>query len=188
MPGKQQGGAKKGAKKAAPKVGDTRTLANGVRGEYRLNDNGKLVFRIVKADPKHPRKQATYMKDGKKVTGDAAALAARKARAAKPRKADRKLSQADAQKAFDKWYGSMTVTRGANKGKARFSSEKSRDRKKAYDLKYTDEKMVIDDVRYAHNPHRFEYRGVDTGPATRKQRGGARRQQGGKRQQGGYWW
>ncbi len=128
------------------KVGERRDLSNGAAGEYRLNANGKLVFRIVQG----------ANKAGIKKMQEA-------------RKHPRKISKAEAQAAYDKYYTGRrpNIRRGPRKGTPRFSSPRGMRAAGTYDLNHTNQR-VITDARYLRNPHRYDFEGVDTGSRVRK--------------------
>lgn len=160
---------------ASAKVpGSDRVLANGATG---------ATYRITKKDGTPGRVFRIYKSTPDAVRG---ALAARKN--------PRVISQRQAQQAFDKFYSrTRAIKRGPRKGSPRFKSPRGRKAAKAYDKHHTSGK-VINDARYLHNPHAYDFRGVDTGSKARKPLSAKQRQNlaDGRakraRQVGGYWW
>jgi hypothetical protein len=171
--------------------GSDRLLGNGATGAFfntvRLDGTPTRVFRIYKST------RAAAME----------AVAARKS--------PRQITQTQAQQAFDKFYKrTRTIKRGPRKGQPRFASPRGRKAARTYDLTHRSNNpdKLISDARYLHNPHAYEFQGVDTGNKVRKpmspaQRAALKRGQdaikakniakaAAKRaalgQAGGYWW
>lgn len=154
-----------------------KTLPNGAKGAYYniLTKDGKpaRVFRIFESSPAAVQR----------------ALAARKN--------PRKITQAQAQQAFDKFYArTRTIKRGPRKGQPRFASPAGRRRARTYDVNHRGKK-VVDDARFLHNPHAYDFQGVDTGAKARKPLSAAQQAalargraalQAKRGQAGGYWW
>jgi hypothetical protein len=125
-----------------------RVLKNGALGAWfnTVTKDGKhaQVFRIYKSSP-----------EAMQVAINA-------------RKHPRPITQAQAQKAFDSFYArTRTIKRGPRKGQPMFKSPAGRKRARTYDLTHTSKK-VISDARYLHNPHAYDFQGVDTGSKPRK--------------------
>ena len=129
----------------------------------------------------------------------------------------RPITQAEAQKAFDKYYSRIgTVRRGPRKGTPRFASTRGLKSARTYDLRHEKPAAkIIKDSRYLSpsGPYQFDYPGVDAQlmetrvrkPLSQRQRdnlarGRAQRSVRNKgwsqgadnfpplQQQGGYWW
>ncbi len=139
-----------GAKYSASQLTGVRTLTNGARGGF---------LAITKKDGTPGKRFVIF--DAKNVNM-AALQAARR----------RPITQAQAQTAFDKYYKNMRTAkyrRGPQKGKPRFHSPRGIKAARTYDLGHTMKgSRVISDARYLHNPHRYDYTGVDTGAKVRK--------------------
>lgn len=166
--------------------GTDRVLANGAKGAFfnTVNKEGKpaRVFRIYEAAGPKGSPEAKQQ--------TAAARAAR----ANPRV----ITQKQAQQAFDKFYArTRTIKRGPRAGQPRFKSPAGRKRAMTYDLNHRGKK-VVNDARYLHNPHAYDFQGVDTGvkpvkKASPKQlaalaKGRAALAARRRGQTGGYWW
>jgi hypothetical protein len=90
------------------------------------------------------------------------------ARAAR-RDSSAKITQKEAQSAFDKFYSGrgLRVKRGPNKGKPRFASVRSAQGARKYDREHRGS-PVVDDARYLTAPNRYDFRGVDVGPKRKR--------------------
>lgn len=169
MPYKQKGGRKLSRADLIP--GTQRTLKNGAIAGY-VNQGGSRVFRIVESNR--------------------AAVAAAQAARSNPRQ----ITKSQAQQAFDKFYNrTRTIKRGPRKGSPRFASPRGRKAAKTYDKGHRGAK-VVNDARYLHNPHAYDFQGVDTGTKARKalspkQRAAlaaGRAKSQATLQRGGFWW
>lgn len=175
--------------------GTDRVLNNGATGAY---------FTKVKADGTPAQVFRIYKAAGPKGS-DAAIAQTAAARAA--RSNPRQITQAQAQQAFDKFYNrTRTIKRGPRKGQPRFASPRGRAAARTYDLTHTSNnpKKRVTDARYLHNPHAYEFQGVDTGNKVRKPMSAAQRaalqrgqdaikaknaaKRAARGQAGGYWW
>lgn len=161
--------------------GTERTLPNGAVGAtYRMrtkDGRDATVFRILRSTA-------------------AAAQAARDVRSN-----PRQITQAQARDAFKRYYArTRTIKRGPRKGTPRFASPRGRKAAGTYDANHSG-KQVISDARYLHNPHAYDFQGVDSGALPRKRvtpsqaavlaAGRARRTANVRAkagQAGGYWW
>lgn len=169
MPYNQKGGRKLSRADLIP--GTQRTLANGAIAGYVMK-NGSRVFRIVESSR--------------------AAVAGAQAARRNPRQ----ITKAQAQDAFDRYYNrTRTVKRGPRKGSPRFKSPRGRRAARTYDKQHRGAN-VVSDARYLHNPHAYDFQGVDTGSKARKalspkQRAAlaaGRAKRAANLQRGGYWW
>lgn len=129
--------------------GTDRVLSNGATGAY---------FTKTKADGTQGQVFRIYKSTRAAVQG-----------AIDARKNPRQITQAQAQQAFDKYYArTRTIKRGPRKGQPVFASPRGRKAAHTYDLTHTSNKPRITDARYLHNPHAYEFQGVDTGSKVRK--------------------
>lgn len=167
--------------------GSDRVLSNGATGAY---------FTKTKADGTQGRVFRIYKSSRAAVQG-----------AIDARKNPRQITQAQAQQAFDKYYArTRTIKRGPRKGQPVFASPRGRKAARTYDLTHTSNNpdKRISDARYLHNPHAYEFQGVDTGSKVRKPLSIAQREalargqaaikaknaakRAARGQAGGYWW
>lgn len=127
---------------------------NQVPAVVRRTNTGKNVLRFAKAaDPT-----------------EAANVRNQLAKAQAARQNPKPITQAQAQKAFNAYYGrTRNVSRGARKGQPVFKSPRGRKAARTYDLGHTS-KNVVADSRYLrrHGPRNYDFRGVDTGANVRK--------------------
>ena len=132
------------------KVGDTKTLANGAVGAWKMNDAGKLVFRIIKGAHPHGSDEAkAYM---------ATLRALKVAKRAAP------LSPEDAQARFDRYYGLGRFARGKGRGHMKGKTRRGRRSAATYD-KNTPARVV---ETGAYHPRSHDYPGVDLGARARR--------------------
>jgi len=129
------GGGLSEADKARARAGELVTLANGAQGTY---VNGK--WRIVKG-------------------ASAAQLSA-----ARSLRGSKKLSQASAKRAFERYYKQRS-----------YKSDRSRKAARSRDLssRPKSDKKITDTTRYLRNPGRLDYPGVDVGERVSAARGNA---------------